>query len=120
MSSTRFRPPDAAVSFFDLNRRYNGAMSVILQMPRPAEFGATRWQIWRSRAVAAFGALCNRAGLAGAVRNCEIEDDLSGQSLKIRTTPRFTLISVNGRDYYFHRLSGRFDGTGCGCSHPTR
>lgn len=85
------------------------------KMPRPAEMNATRWQIWRSRLVYEFGVFCNRVGLPGAVRDCDIEDELSGQSLKIRTSPTSTLISVNGRDYYFDRFSGRHNGTGMGC-----
>ena len=89
--------------------------NMILQFPRPAESGATRIQIWRSDLRALVGKVLNRVGIAGAVRDCEIDDDVSGNKLQIHSSPRFTRISINGRDFYFDRLTGRFDGTGSGC-----
>jgi len=61
------------------------------------------------------GRLLNRLGVAGAVKPMKISDSLTGQKMEIRVGLLFTRISVNGRDYYFNRLSGRFDGTGMGC-----
>jgi hypothetical protein len=72
--------------------------------------------IWKGRLKEWFGRLLNRTGVPGAVQEAEIEDEVSGQVVHIRVGPVFTRISINGRDYYFHRLSGKFDGTGSGCS----
>jgi len=39
-------------------------------------------------------------------------DEYIRQTVTVRVTTGYTIVSVNGRDYYFHRLTGRFDGTG--------
>ena len=82
--------------------------------PRPAALGASRWQIIKSRFREWVGRIVNHLGLPGAVRDTEIYDELTDQRIKIRTGSFFTRISVNGRDYYFYRFTGRFDGTGKG------
>jgi hypothetical protein len=51
----------------------------------------------------------------GVVAPVEIHDELSGTDLAITVGPLLTKISVNGRDFYFDRFSGRYDGTGSGC-----
>lgn len=51
----------------------------------------------------------------GFVRKLEFHDKLTNTNIKIEPSFLFTVISINGRDYYFRRLSGRFDGTGSGC-----
>jgi len=50
------------------------------------------------------------------IASTTINDSFSGQRLEIKVGIIYTRISVNGRDYYFSRLSGKFDGTGSGCS----
>jgi hypothetical protein len=50
----------------------------------------------------------------GVVRNTLIEDSLSGQRVEISVGRIFVRLSVNDRDYFFDRISGRFDGTGSG------
>ena len=52
----------------------------------------------------------------GIIRDVQIEDAVSGHSISITVGLLFTKVSVNGRDYFFRRLSGRLDGTGSGCS----
>ena len=86
------------------------------ERPRPVYGKATRRQIWRSRLRGLIGRLANRIGLAGAVAPVVIEDALTGQRVEVRVSAWFTTISINGRDYYFRRFSGQFDGTGMGCS----
>lgn len=54
-------------------------------------------------------------GAPGAIQNQEITDSLTGQRIEIRVGDLFTRISIDGRDYYFTRIRGRLDGTGCGC-----
>lgn len=91
--------------------------STVLPFRRPAAttHGATRVDIWRSRVRSAVGRALNRAGVPGALVATTIEDELTGQRLDISVDPLFTRVSVNGRDYYFDRVTGRFDGTGSGC-----
>ena len=88
---------------------------VSLQFPRPAEFGATRWRIAVSNFREWLCRVANRSGLPGAVADVHIEDTVTGQIIDIKSGVLFTRISVNGRDYYFRRFSGTFDGTGSGC-----
>lgn len=58
------------------------------------------------------GRLLQRLLVPGLVRPMEMFDPVTGIRLAIVTSPHFTKITVNGREYYFDRLTGRFDGTG--------
>jgi hypothetical protein len=80
-----------------------------------ASTGAGAYAVWKGRAKGWFCRLLNRLGVPGAVQETAIEDGLTGQSIHVHVGVLFTRISVNGRDFYFHRLSGRLDGTGSGC-----
>jgi len=59
-----------------------------------------------------------RLGIPGVVQDLDFPDPLTGDRLRVRTLGRYTVISVSGRDYWFSRVSGRFDGTGMGCAPP--
>lgn len=91
-------------------------MTTAIRFPCPAVQGATRWQIFRTRIVLAIGKALRRLKVPGVVCNASIFDELTGQRINIKVGVLFTKISVNGRDYYFRRFSGRFDGTGSGCA----
>lgn len=54
----------------------------------------------------------HRLGLPGAIRDMSIKDELSGQRLAVQVGAKFVKLSVDGRDYYFDRLTGRYAGTG--------
>jgi hypothetical protein len=82
----------------------------------PATLGATSCQILYGRIQVALGQMLNRLGVPGVIREATIQDELTGQHIQIQAGVLFTRVSVNGRDYYFHRLTGKFDGTGMGCS----
>jgi hypothetical protein len=58
------------------------------------------------------GRFLNRRRVAGAVQPINFNDPLTGNHIEVAINPLFTVLSVNGRDYYFKRLTGRFDGTG--------
>jgi hypothetical protein len=58
----------------------------------------------------------NRLGAPGFIRDIEIQDEVSGHSISLHVGRLFTRLSVDGRDYFFPRLSGHLDGTGSGCS----
>jgi len=48
----------------------------------------------------------------GFVRPMEYSGEYTDQSLKIRTSPRYTILTINGLELFFLRESGRFDGIG--------
>ena len=83
---------------------------------QPTSDGATTWDIWKTRARESVGRLLCRFGFPGFVQDVSLHDPLTHQEVTISSSPYFTKISINGRDYYFDRLNGRFDGTGMGCS----
>jgi hypothetical protein len=92
----------------------------ILRLPQqavegPARAGASLAAIWTGRLQEVVCRLLNRLGVPGAIQEATIDDHLTGQQVSVHVGTLFTRISVNGRDYYFHRLSGKFDGTGLGC-----
>lgn len=93
--------------------------TAILHFPHPAQLGASWWHRKTSRVREQLSRLANWIKLPGAVANTRIEDSLTSQVIEIRTGVLFTRISVNGRDYYFRRFSGVFDGTGSGCTAGT-
>lgn len=90
--------------------------SVIKFFPCPTTDGATWWDIWRGTIRERIGAMLNRLGCGGLVKSVKIDDGLTGQCIEVAVGSLFTKITVNGRDYYFRRLTGAFDGTGIGCS----
>src|SRR5262245_59172746 len=63
-----------------------------------------------------FGHLLNRLQIPGTVRNYKIADPTNNQIITISVGDSFTRISVNGSDYYFNRLTGKYEGRGTGCS----
>ncbi len=91
-----------------------------IQFPRPAETGATHWQIWHSRMVVAVGRLLAWFRVPGGVRNTDIADEVSGYNISVRIGPLFTCITVNGRNFYFNRFTGKFDGAGSACRRSER
>ena len=85
------------------------------EIPRPTRTTASRIDIVFGRTQELFGALLSAFRIPGAVRDVSLKDALTGQEVNIRVGTLFTRISINGRDYYFRRLTGKFDGTGMGC-----
>lgn len=80
--------------------------------PTASTGSATRLDVLRLRAQEAVGGWLTRLGVPGAVQPWEYTDALTGQHVQVRTSALFTILTINGRDYYFSRLTGRFDGTG--------
>lgn len=78
------------------------------RVPRQRE-GRLPWK-YRLRRFVAW--LLHRFGCPGFVRVIEYQDPLTQDTFAVRCGPRFTRITVRGRDYYFDRLTGEFDGTG--------
>lgn len=82
------------------------------ELAKAAKSDATPIQIGISRMRELWGALLTHFGIPGAVRDIQILDALTGQEITVHVGDLFTRLSVNGRDYYFHRVSGKFDGAG--------
>lgn len=78
----------------------------------PARGDATAKDILLGRFRGWIGRMLNLARAPGAIQSTEIEDGVAGQRIAVLVGDLFVCLSVNGRDYYFNRLSGRFDGTG--------
>ncbi len=78
----------------------------------PAQLGATKFEVLRERLRGWLGRTLNRFGVPGFIQEVNFYDDLTGQMISVRKSRYFTVISVGDRDYYFKRLTGRFDGTG--------
>lgn len=58
------------------------------------------------------GKVYNLAGIPGIVRDCEYSATTSNARIKVRAKELFTIVTVNGLDIYFHRLTGKIDGVG--------
>src|SRR5579863_3862863 len=97
-------------------RSHHASAEIIRLVPsvrgRPAAANASTLQIWVERLRGSVGALLNAIHAPGFVRATEILDEVNGQRISIQVGQRFARITVGGRDYYFDRLTGRFDGTG--------
>ncbi len=91
-------------------------MSELIRFPFTCEVksGATKHQRFRACVREIVGFLFCRAAVPGFVRDVELHDEATGNHIRIRPGVIFTVLSVNGRDYYFHRINGKFDGTGSG------
>jgi hypothetical protein len=58
------------------------------------------------------GRLFNLAGLPGFARECDYVAGICSARIRVRVEPIYTVVTVNGLDIYFHRLSGVIDGVG--------
>lgn len=77
-----------------------------------ARSAASRLDIFKSRGREWLGKWLAYMRAPGFVRATEVTDPVSGQTISIAVGPLFTRLTVNGRDFYFSRFSGKFDGTG--------
>ena len=85
------------------------------ERPVGTSSGANALDIWLRRMRGVLCRICNRVGVPGAIQDATIDDPLSGQHIEVAVQQDFVKLTVNGRDYYFDRISGKFDGTGMGC-----
>ena len=58
------------------------------------------------------GKILNFAGFASPIRECDYGATVCKAHVVVKQHPLFTVISVNGLDIYFHRLTGEIDGVG--------
>ncbi len=78
----------------------------------PATFGASWLDVISSELKQELGKLLNVLGLPGLIKPLEIHDTLTNTYVQVRVSGFFTVISVDGRDFYFKRLTGEYDGSG--------
>ena len=67
--------------------------------------GAHIYLLWRRF----IGKVANLAGFPIVVRETNYHSAL-GVDVKVRTSPLYTTVTVNGVDVYFYRLSGQING----------
>lgn len=53
-----------------------------------------------------------RSKLPGAIQDIELNPNLTGQLFSVCVGEYFVRVRVDGYDYYFDRITGRFDGVG--------
>ena len=58
------------------------------------------------------GRVLNLAGLPGFMRECSYSANVCSGEIRVRKYALFTVITVNGLDIYFTRLTGAIDGIG--------
>jgi hypothetical protein len=66
----------------------------------------------RLRIRLALGMLFNLAGIPGLLRDCDYQAGVADATVKVRVRDLFTIVTVNGLEIYFHRLTGSIDGVG--------
>jgi hypothetical protein len=81
-------------------------------------YGASYLDILQGKCRRLFEQLLNGLRIPGIVRDYKIADPVNNQIIIISVGALFTRISVNGRDYYFHRLTGKYDGMGLAWGAP--
>jgi hypothetical protein len=86
---------------------------------RAARGGATFVQIMVARCKRFLGMGLSRIGFPGLIKPMSWKDETTGQNIDVSVGDLFVCLSVNGRDYYFNRLTGEFDGTGSSSTQPT-
>jgi hypothetical protein len=57
--------------------------------------------------------LLNKIGYPPIISNLELNDEIIGSKIKIEASNHWTKISIDNRDFYFSRITGKFAGTGC-------
>ena len=67
------------------------------------------WWLLASRAT---GGFLNLAGFPGFIRECTYHSDQLSTHVTVRLTSLYTVVTVNGVDVYFYRLTGGIDGVG--------
>jgi len=96
-------------------------MTTILNFPQSKSIGtstvsgANVLEILYGRVREGLGRILNFLRVPGRIKNLAVKDELTGQEIEVHVGVLFTRLTVNGRDYFFNRLTGKFDGTGIGC-----
>jgi hypothetical protein len=68
--------------------------------------------IWKSRIQESIGRILSLARAPGDIQDMHVTDPLTGHEVALSVGDFFVRLTVDGCDYYFDRLTGRFHGTG--------
>lgn len=66
------------------------------------------------------GRLLNGLGIPGLVASQTYEAQIARATVRVALGPLFSIVSVNGLDIYFHRLTGKIDGIGISAASDCR
>jgi len=69
---------------------------------------SVKWEEMREQILSTIGK--ERDGLA-IIEPFDYEDMLTEHRVEVRVNPYYSILSVDGREYYFERETGKFDGT---------
>ena len=58
------------------------------------------------------GRLLQWLRVPGLIKPFEYHDFETDQDIKLRTSPRYTVLSIDDKEFYFYRENGKFDGVG--------
>jgi hypothetical protein len=78
----------------------------------PVREGANWIDLAKGRLRDWLGQGLNRIGAPGAIAPVEIQDHATGQQIAVAVGALFVRLTVNGRDFYFDRITGHHDGSG--------
>ena len=78
----------------------------------PLTHTPTRRDQLRAWAVESLHRLLNQLGVPGAIQPLAYRDELTNQQISVAVGLHYTILTVSGREYYFDRVTGKFDGTG--------
>lgn len=70
----------------------------------PAASATWRDNLW-TRAEEVLCRWLNHCGVPGAIQPMTYTDALTNQTVTVRVATGYTILTVDGRDYYFHRLT---------------
>ena len=79
---------------------------------KPAEFKAIFKDNLYYFKLAVLGRIMMRFKIPDFIKPMEIYDRLTNSYLKVKTVKYYTIIYINGKDLYFQRLAGKYDGSG--------
>jgi hypothetical protein len=58
------------------------------------------------------GRMAHGLRLPGAIRPVTVDDPTTGHRLEVTVDATYVVLKIDGRDYYFRRVSGEYDGSG--------
>ncbi len=90
-----------------------GRLYLLAQWAKVCVYAGVKWiRSLRLKVFGLMGSLLNLAGAPGIVRDCEYFSEGTSTRVTVRRTALYTVVTVNGTDVYFYRLSGGIDGVG--------
>ena len=76
------------------------------------EFNANIYQVLFYRILNWLSGILNAIHYPVIIKPTQFLDVATGQQINIKAGKLFTTISIGNRDYFFHRITGKYDGSG--------